>query len=274
MWLGFCFTWYGGWAVKEILLVTKGHPFEREPFFQMFDQMEGVNWTHVEQPAAQALFNVREAANYDAFVMYDMPGIQFQTDGPPVFPEPREDYVQGFKELLQHGHGFVFLHHAIAGWPAWEEYAEILGGRFLYMPDHLRGEPRQDSGYRHAVTHTVSVATDHPVTKGLPDQFSITDELYLAEVFEDDVTPILRSDYAFTRDNFFSAAKVVSEGKMFDNDGWEHAPGSNLIGWSKRYAASPIVYLQCGDDPVAYASEHFQLLIRNAINWVSEGGQM
>jgi len=47
--------------VKEILLVTKGHPFEREPFFALFDGLEGVNWTHVEQPAAQALFNVMQA---------------------------------------------------------------------------------------------------------------------------------------------------------------------------------------------------------------------
>ena len=47
--------------MKEILLVTKGHPFEREPFFALFDGMEGVNWTHVEQPAAQALFNVEQA---------------------------------------------------------------------------------------------------------------------------------------------------------------------------------------------------------------------
>ena len=107
---------------------------------------------------------------------------------------------------------------------------------------------------------------------GLPAQFSITDELYLSEVFEDDVAPILRSDYRFEQDNFYSAARVVSEGKMFDNEGWEHPPGSNLIGWSKRYGASPIVYLQCGDDPVAYGNPHFRRLISNAINWVSEGG--
>ena len=47
---------------RNVLLVTKGHPFEREPFFQVFDEMPGVNWTHVEQPAARALQNVEEAA--------------------------------------------------------------------------------------------------------------------------------------------------------------------------------------------------------------------
>jgi uncharacterized protein len=257
---------------REILLVTKGHPFDKQAFFQVFDDMGGVNWTHVEQPAAQALFDVEHAAAFDAFVLYDMPGIRFRGDGPPDFLEPGERYRQRFLELLEQGHGFVFLHHAIAGWPAWENYAEILGGRFLYMPGTVRGTPRPDSGYRHAVTHNVRVLARHPVTEGIPEQFSITDELYLYEVFEDDVEPLLASDYSFTAANFYSATRAVRDRQMFSNEGWEHPPGSNLIGWTRRHGASRIVYLQCGDDPVAYANPHFQRLIRNAIEWVSVRG--
>lgn len=258
-------------GTASILLVTKGHPFEREPFFQVFDDMKGVDWTHVEQPAAQALFSVEQASRFNAFVCYDMPGIGFHPDRAPDFLPPDETFKQRFLELLESGYGFVFLHHAIAGWPAWDEFAEILGGRFLYMPGTLRGEPRQDSGYHHGVTHNVSVVKDHPVTQGLPDSFRITDELYLYEVFDDSVEPLLVSDYQFTRDNFFSAAKVVRDQQMFSNEGWDHAPGSNLIGWAKTYGKSRIVYLQCGDDPVAYACPEFQQLLRNAIFWVSAG---
>lgn len=253
----------------EVLLVTKGHPFEKQPFFQLFDDVAGVNWTHVEQPAAEALFDVEHAGRFDAFVLYDMPGIRFNSNRPPDFLEPGERYRQRFRELLQRGHGFVFLHHAIAGWPAWDEYAEFIGGRFLYLPGSLRGTPRQDSGYRHGVTHNVSVVARHPVTEGLPEQFTITDELYLYEVF-DDVDPLLISDYNFTSRNFYSAARAVRDGKMYSNEGWEHPPGSNLIGWTRRRGASRIVYLQCGDDPVAYANPHFQRLIANAIRWVSD----
>lgn len=255
--------------VKEVLLVTKGHPFERVPFFEMFDAMPGVNCTHVEQPAAQALFNLRQARRYDAYVLYDMPGIRFRQGAAPEFLEPDEDYKRDFLSLLEAGHGFVFLHHAIAGWPAWEEYAGIIGGRFLYLPGDLRGCPRQDSGYRHQVAHNVQVAAQHPVTAGLPPSFSMTDELYLYEVFEDEVTPLLRSDYAFTRGNFHSAAKVVRDGKMFDNEGWAHEDGSNLVGWTKRCGQSRIVYLQGGDDPTAYANAHYRQLIANAIDWTA-----
>lgn len=255
---------------RDILLVTKGHPFEREPFFAMFDQMPGIAWTHVEQPAAQALFDPRHAAGYDAFVLYDMPGIRFHADRGPELLEPDEDYRRRLMALLDAGQGMVFLHHAIAGWPAWEEYAEVIGGRFLYLPDELRGRPCMDSGYRHHVTHNVRVLARHPVTEGVPDEFAITDELYLYEVFEDDVEPLLASDYPFTAQNFYSAARAVRDHRMFSNDGWAHPGGSNLIGWTRTRGNSRIVYLQCGDDPVAYGNRHFQRLIRNAIEWVAE----
>ena len=56
---------------------------------------------------------------------------------------------------------------------------------------------------------------------------------------------------------------------MFSNDGWEHARGSDLIGWVKHYRNSPIVYLQCGDDPRAYENPQYRKLLSNAIEWVA-----
>jgi len=250
------------------LVITKGHPFEREPFFAMFDSVTGVEWTHVEHPAAAAVFEPEYARQFDAFVFYDMPGIRFTGQGPEFF-EPTPRFKENLFALTKLGKGFVFLHHAIAGWPAWPEYAEIVGGRFLYLPAPLRNTPRVDSGYRHGVTHAVSRVGSHPVTDGVPATFEITDELYLYEVFEDSVTPILTSNYGFESRNFYSAAKVVLERKMYDNEGWMHPRGSNLVGWTKHFDASRVVYLQCGDDPVAYANPHYRRLITNAIRWVA-----
>jgi type 1 glutamine amidotransferase len=254
-------------STPNILLVTKGHPFERDAFFRLFDAID-VNWTHVEQPAARVFFSPEFAADYDALVMYDMPGIAFQSGGP-VFEVPTDQYQSNLRELLNAGKGMVFMHHAIAGWPAWEEYAEIIGGRFLYMAGELRGKAIPDSGYRHKVEHQLEVLADHPVTRGLPARFSMTDELYLSEVFADSITPLLASDYKFTRDNFYSATYAVQDGRMFENDGWTHEDASNLVGWVKSYLNSPIAYLQGGDDPEAYENEHFQQLIENAIHWAA-----
>lgn len=253
--------------MTRALLVTKGHPFDRAAFFGLFDELENVDYTHVEQPAAQVFFDPELAREFDVIVCYDMPGIKFGPDGP-VFEPPPERFRKRFLALLRTGFGFVFLHHALAGWPAWPEFAEIVGGRFLYLPATLRDQRRQDSGYRHGVTHRVRVvAPEHPVTAGIPESFEITDELYLAEVFEEDVHPLLRSEHAFVDENFYSAARAVRDGRMYDNEGWTHPPGSDYIGWVKTYARSPICYLQCGDDPVAYANPYFRSLLANAIHW-------
>lgn len=256
----------------EVLLVCKGHPYERQPFYDLFEQMPGVNYTLVEQPAAQALFTPEAAAPFDVFVLYDMPGIAFNAEPgvAPVFAEPSAQYKANFRALLDQGKGMVFLHHAIAGWPAWPEYAEIVGGRFLYMPGSLRGVERPDSGYRHKVTHTIHTVGEHPILEGVPDQFDITDELYLYEVFSDDVHPILRSTHDFVAEGFYSATAAVRDGNMFSNAGWDHPAGSDLIGWTRQEGASRIAYLQCGDDPEAYANAHYQRLLSNAIKWAAE----
>ena len=252
----------------RVLVVTRGHPFVREAFFAMFDAMPDIEWFHVEQPAALAVFEPEYAREFDAFVCYDMPGLSFSPGGV-AFKEPPQRFKDNIEALTQQGKGFVFLHHAIAGWPAWPQYAEIIGGRFLYLPGILRDAACQDSGYRHSITHEIRVVQSHPVTAGLPASFTMTDELYLYEVFADSVTPLLTSNHAFVRDNFYSAAKAVSEGKLYDNTGWTHASGSNLVGWAKTYNASRIVYLQGGDDPVAYASPEYRQLIENAIRYVA-----
>ena len=253
----------------HILLSVKGHPYERQAFYDIFDNMDNLDWTLVEQPASQALFNVKQAEVYDALVLYDMPGIFFHENAYPDIISPSEAYQRDFQQLVDAGHGFVFLHHAIAGWQDWEAYSEIIGGRFFYLPRELRGEMCQDSGYRHGVKHQVEVLADHPVTAGLPQHFEITDELYLYEVFEDDVTPLLRSDFSFTADNFFSASAAVRDGRLNDNSGWQHKPGSSLVGWAKEIGNSRIVYLQFGDGPSAYVNQFYQRLISNSIKWVS-----
>ena len=106
----------------------------------------------------------------------------------------------------------------------------------------------------------------HPITEGIED-FEITDELYLAEFFEDDINPILRSNYEFIDENFYSSARAL-EGEMFSNRDWSHQEGSNIVGWTKKYENSSIAYLQFGDGPSSYKNENFRKLIKQSINWV------
>ncbi len=258
---------------NAVLVMTKGHPFNREEFLSVFDGIEGINPCNVEQPASQVFFNPELAKAYKAFVLYDMPGMDFFSPDPkdglaPTYIEPPEPFKKDFLDLLQQGHGFVFMHHAIAAWPAWPEYAEIIGGKFLYKPDQIRGIDYPDSGYRHEITHQVSVVEEHPVTRGITSPFSINDELYLSHVFTDDVIPLLSSDYDYSEANFYSAKQAVA-GTMFSREDWQHPPGHSLVGWVKHYKNSPIVYLQCGDSKAAYENPEYQQLLSNAIHWVA-----
>jgi uncharacterized protein len=256
-------------APIQCLVAVRGHPFDRSAFDALFQAMKGISATMVDQPAAARLMSPDGMRGFDALILYDMPGLDFTAgDGPPSMLEPDDELRAGFRALLEQGKGVVALHHALAGWPLWEDYGEWLGGRFLYQPARVRGMERLDSGYRHDVAYRARCVADHPVTATLPAAFDVTDELYLAEIFEDDITPLLRSSARFTRDHFWSADLAV-RGQMHCNNGWVHPPGSDIIGWAKQAINSRLVYLQPGDGPSAYDNPHIRQLIGNAIRWVA-----
>ena len=256
-------------ARPTILLVTKGHPFEAEPFFAVFDALE-VDWTHVEHPDALDVLTPDGTAGYDALVMYDMPGITFTGGDPPArFEPPPESFRRAYLDLLDAGRGLVFLHHAIASWPAWPEFAEIVGGRFHYQGGELGGRRWPDSGYAFDVTHTVEVlAPDHAICAGLAPTFEIVDELYLFPVLTDDVVPLMRSTHRFTDDRFYSADRAI-RGDRNSREGWSHPPGSDLVAWVKHAGNSPVAYIQFADGPVTYADPNFRRVLANAIDWAA-----
>jgi uncharacterized protein len=255
-------------APLKVLLAVRGHPFDRNAFDAIFQAMDGITATMVDQPAAAQLMNPGAMAGYDALVLYDMPGLDFMVEtDKPAYVDPGPRLREGFRALLEQGKGVVALHHALAGWPAWPEYAEWLGGRYLYKPERLRGRDCLDSGYVHDVKYNARVLAPHPVTAGLPASFPMNDELYMAEIFTDEVMPLLASDAPFTREHFYSTTLALG-GRMYEREGWNHPPTSNLIGWTKRAINSPLVYLQPGDGLATYENPHYRRLIENAIRWV------
>jgi hypothetical protein len=257
---------------KQILVITGGHPFDGPDLFSMLDQVvydeKGFGWTHVEHPAALAFIEHPElASRFDAFFFYDVPGQEYRMPGGAILHEPSAAYKKGLETLLEEGKPMLFMHHAFVGWPKWPRYADIIGGCFMGTPGELRGKPVHAGGYRFDVTHTLYPVTSHPVTKGLEDGFELTDQLYLSEVFEDEVIPLMRSSYAATAENFYSAT-LAMQGKMDSNEGWTRPPGSNLMVWARREKRSPIVYMQCGDGRSAYENRGFRKLFGNAVGWL------
>lgn len=62
----------------------------------------------------------------------------------------------------------------------------------------------------------------------------------------------------------------MRDGRLNDNEGWDHAPGSPLVGWTREPGASRVVYLQFGDGPSAYGDANVRRLLGNAIGWVAD----
>jgi hypothetical protein len=202
-------------------------------------------------------------------VLYDMPGVGLRRGAPPSPDTPPDTVVDGWARLLAAGVPVVALHHALAGWPAWGRYADILGGRFHYGPGRWRDRDWPDSGWCHDVPQTLGVADpEHPVCAGLPPSFTLTDETYLCPVFEHEVTPLLVTDASRSDRDHFSARHAVL-GRGGSNDAWAHPPGSALAAWTWTVRRSPVVYVQPGDGPHAFANASYRRLLSNAVVWLA-----
>lgn len=253
----------------HVLVVTGGHPFEMEPFLDVFRGLAGIQWEHAQPPEARDLFRGEQAGKWDAIVCYDMQGIEFRKPEPPRFEQPPPDYAKGLVEMLETGQGVVFLHHAMSAWPAWPLWPRVVGGRWHYMPGELEGTQFPASGYTREVEHRISaVDPSHPICAGLEDGFSIVDEIYLNPVLTDIVHPILRTDYPMESSAFYSGQLAIT-GHMYSSEGWSHPPGAGLVGWVKTSGRSPVAYLQPGHGPAAYGNAGFRKLLSNAIGWVA-----
>lgn len=252
----------------SVLVVTGGHPFEEEPFLATFDELPGITWTPAPVPQAREYFRPERAKEFDAIVCYDMQGIEFRKPEPPGLLEPPAEYTAALLAMLAQGQGVVFLHHAMSAWPAWPVWAQIVGGRWHYLPGELDGRQWPASGYTDQVSHRIScIDPTHPVCAGVRDGFEIVDEVYLNPVLEDRIVPLFRTDFDMTAENFYSGELAV-RGQLWARDGWTHPAGTGIIGWVKTAGISPIVYFQPGHGPSAYANTGFRRVLSNAIAWV------
>lgn len=252
----------------NIMVAAKGHPYLRDALMAMFDNMPGIACTLVEQPLAARLMTPEGMRGYDGLILYDMPGLDFSAADPPAYVDCPEEFQSGFESLLTQGIGIVALHHSIAGWPAWTAYGDMLGGHFRYRREKIGERVLNDSGYVHGETYEALVVDpEHPVFVDIPARFEVTDELYLFDVNEDSVTPLLVLAEDRERGGFHSASAAMRKAQETNPDWKDGEQSARLLGWTRRQGSSQIVYLQPGDGPSAFENEYYQRMIENALRW-------
>lgn len=215
-------------AKTRVLLVTGGHAFEQEPFLEVFRSFDDVTFQWREHPNAQEMFRPERAGGTDVVVMYDM----WQR----IADQAKRDLL----ELPRSGKGLVILHHAIANYNEWDEYARLVGARYHLKPRVIDGVEKARSQWKHGVKFRVKIADpSHPITRGMSD-FEIEDETY--NLF--DVLP--------------GARPLLTT---------EEPTSGPTLSWWREQGRSRIFYLQLGHDHLAYENPNFRTLVHRAILW-------
>jgi uncharacterized protein len=215
----------------RVLVITGGHDFEREPFLKLFKDNAEITFEAVEHPNAHAWLKAENSKKFDVLVAYDM------------HQEISEEAKQDFLARLKEGKGLVVMHHAIASYQKWPEYAKIIGAKYYLEKTTVNGVEKLRSQYQHDVEIPVQIVDPkNPVTKGLKD-YVIHDETYkLFDVF-DGVQPLLKTKDPLSND---------------------------VIAWSKSYGPARVVYMQSGHDHFAYENPNFQQFLKQAIRWTAK----
>lgn len=252
----------------RLLAITGGHRVDLDAFAAMVDAVcdgLGWEWAHAVQPAAQRWLRPEHAGEWDAILLHDLPGLSLARGTEPAPHDPGPELRAAVLALLDAGQGIVATHHALAGWPSWDEWAGVLGGRFLYAPGTLRGRDVPASGYRMGNYRVDVVTPDHPVCAGV-EPFEITDELYLCPVFDDEVVALLATAADTTPAVMIDTYREVRHGEQVPA---VDQPGSSLLGWAKEHGDRRLVYLLPGHGPTTMQHEQYRRLLSNALTWVA-----
>ncbi|WP_025762442.1 ThuA domain-containing protein [Dyadobacter tibetensis] len=159
--------------------------------------------------------------------------VLFLANNQPISDEPTRAAIFTFS---QKGKGIVLAHPALwYNWKDWPGYNQLLVG----------GGSRGHDAYgpfRVKITNP-----QHPVTKGLPADFKLDDELYY-----------FKSDTQGSSVTVLATAQARTDGPEF--------PSIFTVGYKK----GKIVGIALGHDAASHKLESYQTLIRNAVNWVAK----
>jgi predicted dehydrogenase/type 1 glutamine amidotransferase len=212
-------------------IITGGHDFERDRFFEIFKGMPEVIWEEISHPDADSFWGTDRAKGFDLFVLYDM------------WQGGTKEQREAFAKLIgEYGKGLVALHHSVGSYQDWAEYTKIIGARYFLSPGvGPDGRQWDRSQFYHGQRFTVHISDKaHPITRGIED-FEIVDETYKGYWIDPSNHILLEVD---------------------------HPLSERAIAWTREYGKGRVFFMQLGHDSSAYGNPSYREIVRRAMLWV------
>ena len=198
--------------------------------------------------ANAAVFNPRQLARFDVVVFNNVTGDALSTA-----------QQTALRRWIEDGGGFIALHASgddtHAGWQWYDR--EVIGPEFV-------GHPADPQFQRARV---VSLAPDHPVLRGIPGEFSLTDEWYSFDGIDTlaDAMPLLGLD----EDSYQPENLVYGPREDLRMGG---GPAHHPIAWVRCIGSGRSFYSAVGHFQVNYDDPVYRRFLENAVGWVSASG--
>ncbi|TYA69842.1 ThuA domain-containing protein [Seonamhaeicola marinus] len=214
----------------NVLVVRGGHPYDTPDFENMCESLEGIKVDLVLDAHFKSMKLDKIKDSYDAILFLNQNKYYEESKG------TKEKYVN----LTNAGVGMVFLHFTLSSQPNWDEYHEIIGGKWFLG----KFTPEKSKRSTYFIDRKVDIKVadkKHPVTKGLKD-FTLTDVFYGNIYLRDGVHVLL------------------------DSDNEDLAP----IAWTQKYNNSKVVYIIPGYSKKAFGNPSYKKLVANALTYVGK----
>ena len=228
----------------KLLVISGGrHPYEEStPILESFLKGAGHDVTVTED--ASPLADGSAMSGYDALVF------NTRRENVPDFGDwtLSESQMQGLKDYVSGGGGFVCIHIATCVAAAWPEYHDITGGGWIsgtsYHPPYGN--------------FTVNVSNaGHPGAEGIAD-FATNDELYMNLAIRDG------------NDVFITGTAEDGTWPWGPDRNPTDMPGGTYpLGWTRQYGNGNVYVLLLGHDGRSFETPEFQKLVLNGVDWVA-----
>lgn len=224
-----------------ILVFSKTNAFRHEEAIPAANKL----FADLAQQNGWGFFQTENAATFSPEILSRFDAVVFNNVSGDVFTSEQK---QAFKSFLENGGGYVGLHAAGDNSHAgWEWYSkQLIGTTFT--------QHTMDPQFQKATVKIEDGA--HPATKGLPANWSRTEEWYSFDKSPRDGGAHILA----TLDE-----KTYNPVGMF---GMDLRMGDHPIVWSRCIGKGRVLYSAMGHQAEAFAEPEHRKLLQGALNWV------